>query len=266
MTNDYAQGSGALARYESHETTTTSLPPGPSFTVRITRIPSYHYLPDLERQHLRDYQEHWGTYAPNLVFNLRQDWAQVKADIATTLAQGHNEIVHILSAAPTGSAGDPRQVARQLLTNACSADQEEKHLRDHLAHWGTYGPHLVLHAIRKTVNTRVETAKIAAHAQVDLARAQYAPAPAEHHPEIGAPTNEPQPQHLGTVTKIIPDFGAMVSLPSGQHGLVHISDLRALTGGAWIDNIHDVVAKHQKLLVEIDSTDNRGRLRLVPAT
>ncbi len=75
-------------------------------------------------------------------------------------------------------------------------------------------------------------------------------------PEIGE-------RYLGTVVKTTA-FGAFVSLLPGKDGLLHISKLRALSGGKRVENVDDVVSVGQKLQVEIGEIDDRGKLSLVP--
>jgi polyribonucleotide nucleotidyltransferase len=70
-------------------------------------------------------------------------------------------------------------------------------------------------------------------------------------------------RYLGTVVKIMP-FGAFVSLLPGKDGLLHISKLRALAGGARVENVEDVVSVGQKIQVEISDIDDKGKLSLVP--
>ena len=67
----------------------------------------------------------------------------------------------------------------------------------------------------------------------------------------------------GTVVKITA-FGAFVSLLPGKDGLLHISKLRPLAGGARVDNVEDVVSVGQKIQVEINEVDDRGKLSLIP--
>ena len=76
------------------------------------------------------------------------------------------------------------------------------------------------------------------------------------NPEVGE-------QFLGTVVKIAA-FGAFVSLMPGKDGLLHISELRKLSGGKRVENAEDVLSVGQKVLVEIAKIDDRGKLSLVP--
>ncbi|WP_432513587.1 polyribonucleotide nucleotidyltransferase [Kineococcus sp. SYSU DK001] len=75
-------------------------------------------------------------------------------------------------------------------------------------------------------------------------------------PEVGE-------RYLGTVVKTT-TFGAFVSLMPGKDGLLHISQLRKLSGGKRVDNVEDVVSIGQKVQVEIAEIDPRGKLSLVP--
>jgi len=68
---------------------------------------------------------------------------------------------------------------------------------------------------------------------------------------------------LGTVVKTTA-FGAFVSLLPGRDGLLHITQIRKLHGGARIDNVDDVISVGDKIQVEIREVDDRGKLSLVP--
>jgi polyribonucleotide nucleotidyltransferase len=68
---------------------------------------------------------------------------------------------------------------------------------------------------------------------------------------------------LGTVVKTT-NFGAFISLVPGKDGLLHISKLRALSGGKRVENVDDVVSVGQKIQVEIAEIDDRGKLSLAP--
>jgi len=75
-------------------------------------------------------------------------------------------------------------------------------------------------------------------------------------PEVGE-------RYLGTVVKTTA-FGAFISLTPGRDGLLHISKLRALSGGKRVDNVEDVVSVGQKIQVEVTEIDPRGKLSLSP--
>ncbi|WP_150460640.1 polyribonucleotide nucleotidyltransferase [Nesterenkonia ebinurensis] len=75
-------------------------------------------------------------------------------------------------------------------------------------------------------------------------------------PEVGE-------RYLGTVVKLT-SFGAFISLTPGKDGLLHISELRKLNEGKRVNDVEDVLGVGQKLQVEINKIDDRGKLSLVP--
>ncbi|XVQ16039.1 polyribonucleotide nucleotidyltransferase [Spirillospora sp. CA-255316] len=77
-----------------------------------------------------------------------------------------------------------------------------------------------------------------------------------HMPEVGE-------RYLGTVVKTT-TFGAFVSLLPGKDGLLHVSQIRKLHGGARIENVDDVISVGEKIQVEVTEIDQRGKLSLVP--
>jgi polyribonucleotide nucleotidyltransferase len=77
-----------------------------------------------------------------------------------------------------------------------------------------------------------------------------------HMPEVGE-------RFLGTVVKTT-TFGAFVSLLPGKDGLLHVSQIRKLHGGARIENVEDVMKVGEKIQVEVTEIDQRGKLSLVP--
>jgi polyribonucleotide nucleotidyltransferase len=85
--------------------------------------------------------------------------------------------------------------------------------------------------------------------------------------QINAIANPTMPEvgerYLGTVVKTT-TFGAFVSLVPGRDGLLHISQLRKLSGGKRVENVEDVLSVGHKLLVEIAEIDQRGKLSLIP--
>ena len=77
-----------------------------------------------------------------------------------------------------------------------------------------------------------------------------------HVPEVGE-------RFLGTVVKLA-TFGAFVSLIPGKDGLLHVSELKKISGGKRVENVEDVLEVGQKLQVEITKIDDRGKLSLAP--
>ncbi|MCQ9342419.1 polyribonucleotide nucleotidyltransferase [Corynebacterium kozikiae] len=65
---------------------------------------------------------------------------------------------------------------------------------------------------------------------------------------------------LGTVVKTTA-FGAFVSLVPGRDGLIHISKLG---GGKRVEKVEDVINVGDKVEVEIQDIDNRGKISLAP--
>jgi polyribonucleotide nucleotidyltransferase len=93
-------------------------------------------------------------------------------------------------------------------------------------------------------------------ASAEAARAAINAIANPHIPEVGE-------RFLGTVVKTT-TFGAFISLLPGRDGLLHITQIRKLHGGARIDNVDDVVKVGDKIQVEIREVDDRGKLSLVP--
>ena len=90
----------------------------------------------------------------------------------------------------------------------------------------------------------------------DAARAQVNAIANPTMPEVGE-------RYMGTVVKTT-NFGAFVSLSPGKDGLLHISQLRKLSGGKRVENVEDVLKVGDKVHVEIAEIDPRGKLSLVP--
>jgi polyribonucleotide nucleotidyltransferase len=59
-------------------------------------------------------------------------------------------------------------------------------------------------------------------------------------------------------------FGAFISLMPGKDGLLHVSELKKISGGKRVENVEDVLEVGQKLQVEITKVDDRGKLSLAP--
>jgi polyribonucleotide nucleotidyltransferase len=71
-------------------------------------------------------------------------------------------------------------------------------------------------------------------------------------PEVGE-------RYLGTVVKTT-NFGAFISLVPGKDGLLHISEIKKLTGGKRIETVEEVLNVGDKIEVEIKEIDPRGKL------
>ena len=90
----------------------------------------------------------------------------------------------------------------------------------------------------------------------DAARAAINAIANPHVPEIGE-------RFLGTVVKLA-TFGAFISLLPGKDGLLHVSELKKISGGKRVENVEDVLEVGQKILVELTKIDDRGKLSLSP--
>ncbi len=90
----------------------------------------------------------------------------------------------------------------------------------------------------------------------EAARAQINAIANPTMPEVGE-------RYLGTVVKTTA-FGAFVSLLPGKDGLLHISQLRKISGGKRVENVEDVLKVGDKVQVEIAEIDSRGKLSLIP--
>ncbi len=91
-------------------------------------------------------------------------------------------------------------------------------------------------------------------AKAEKAKARINAIANPHVPEVGE-------QYLGTIVKLAA-FGAFISLMPGRDGLLHVSEMKSLSGGKRIENVEDVVSVGQKIQVEIAKIDDRGKLSL----
>ena len=90
----------------------------------------------------------------------------------------------------------------------------------------------------------------------EAARAQINAIANPTMPEVGE-------RYLGTVVKTT-NFGAFISLAPGRDGLLHISQLRKLSGGKRVEKVEDVLNVGDKVHVELAEIDPRGKLSLIP--
>jgi predicted RNA-binding protein with RPS1 domain len=56
--------------------------------------------------------------------------------------------------------------------------------------------------------------------------------------------------------------GAVVSLDNGDQGWLHISRLRQLNEGAWVESVSNVLTIGQELRVRVTGTTERGQVEL----
>jgi polyribonucleotide nucleotidyltransferase len=50
----------------------------------------------------------------------------------------------------------------------------------------------------------------------------------------------------------------------GKDGLLHVSELKKISGGKRVENVEDILEVGQKIQVEITKIDDRGKLSLAP--
>ena len=67
----------------------------------------------------------------------------------------------------------------------------------------------------------------------------------------------------GSIVKLA-TFGAFISLVPGKDGLLHISQIRKMHGGKRIENLEEVMKVGDKIEVEINEIDPKGKFSLVP--
>jgi len=90
----------------------------------------------------------------------------------------------------------------------------------------------------------------------EAAKAQIMAITNPHIPSVGE-------QYNGTVVKIA-NFGAFITLYPGKDGLLHISQIRKMHGGKRIENLEEVMKVGDKIEVEINEIDPKGKFSLVP--
>jgi predicted RNA-binding protein with RPS1 domain len=251
---------------------------------------SYELVSELESRHLRAFHsEHSSNWGAELRREA-QAWADLKVSLARNFAEGHSELVAILSEAPDGTITDPAGAAFELLANASPAGVEEGHLRhfmsEHSSNWGTE----LRSEVTAWANSRIKVAKMNAKGLVQMATAH-----ATNHPplqrSVGAvsgvlPPVEPaegmqrdqratatadantsrvKPRHRGTYRGTVVSInahGAIVGLHTGESGWLHVSKLRVLNGGSRVDDVATLLHVGQEVDVKGVGTTSRGQVQL----
>lgn len=215
----------------------------------------FEYIGELERKHLAAVAKQVGRTAPAQVRALEKGWAHAKVRMAATFARAHIELVTILQQAPSGTFASPEATAREMLWNACSANLEKELLEATHAEHGSTKPTQVLDEWLAQVDHRIELAKIYAQGQVEVAKIQASLPP--------APTRGYEPT-WGEVTGLKP-FGAFIRLQSGETGLLHKSELRALNGGQDVDDAGALFNVGQWVHVRVTGKNEEGKLNFALA-
>lgn len=257
---------------------------------------SFALFDELEQRHLNAYLSEHSSNWGHLLRAEIEAWDSLRSELMAKMVTAHSELVAILRGAPAGAIPDPAETATQLLDTASPNQLEEQHLRtylsDHSSNWG----HLLRAEIDAWVTTRIGLAKAKAPKLVELlhqqARQMLAcqpqalsagtePEAPEVSPRDKEPAGHKAPRnrsaksgdpakgrtYLATVTRINA-HGAVTALDSGEQGWLHVSKLRSLNGGAYVESVSDVLKTGQQLRVRGIGRSERGQvvLALVGAT
>lgn len=164
---------------------------------------------------------------------------------------------------------------------------EERHLRVLQAEFGSSAGDVLRREIKAWLTTRIDLATTnarelvrALNEQTRLASVTRPAAPLpDYDPQEAKATARrerralPKPPrkrsapagkgrtYNGTVLSANP-HGVVVSLDNGEQGWLHVSRLRQLNGGAWVESASDVLAVGQELRVRGVGTTSRGQVDL----
>lgn len=229
-------------------TSVVNLASGPA-----TNATPFAYVPELVTTLLNPLV---ATTDPSQVRALEKALTIAKGTLAKELTRARNTVVGILREAPSGVFASPEASAEDILWNACSADLEQQLMKATHNAKGRTHPSKVIDELLAQVRHRVELAIIEAQYTVEIAKIQAALPP--------APTRGYEPC-WGEVTGVKP-FGAFVVLPSGESGLLHVSELHALNGGRRVEDASFVVNVGQPLYVRVTGKNEKGQLRFALAS
>ena len=242
---------------------------------------------ELEERCLTNLQAQLSSYAGDVLRREITAWADFRIKVFNMWAGAHAAVVAILGEAPLGSIPDPANAASGLLDAASPHQLEEQHLRSLQAQLSSYAGDVLRREIKAWLTTRIELATKNAR---ELVRAlneqgQLAPvtepsglpaAPSLHASkttpgdERRARSNPPRRRttpagkgrtYTGTVLRIKP-HGVLVSLDSGEQGWLHVSHVRRLNGGVWVESVSDVLMVGQELRLRSIGTTDRGQVEL----
>ncbi|MFD1506075.1 S1 RNA-binding domain-containing protein [Georgenia yuyongxinii] len=193
---------------------------------------------------------------PSQVRALEKALTVAKGTLAKSLARARNELVGILREAPSGVFASPKAKADEVLWLACSADLEQQLMHATQSRRGKTQPSKVIDEMLAQVRHRVDLALIEAQDMVEIAKIQAALSP--------APARGYEPC-WGEVTGVKP-FGAFVLLPSGESGLLHVSELHPLNGGRRVDDAALLVNVGQSIYVRVTGKNEKGQLSFAPVS
>lgn len=220
-----------------------------------TNVVPFEFIGELERKHLAAVAKQVGSAVPAQVRAVEKGWATSKVSMATMFARAHIEVVLILQQAPAGTFVSPEATAREILWSACSPELEKQLLEAaHQAH-ASSEPSQVLDELLAHVDHRIQMAKIYAQGQVEVAKIQASMPPA---------TTRGYEPTWGEVTGLKP-FGVFIQLPSGESGLLHKSELRALNGGREPEDAGALFNVGQWVNVRVTGKNDEGKLNFALA-
>ena len=207
----------------------------------------FSYVPELVTTLLKPLV---ATSDPSQVRALEKALTIAKGTLAKEMTRARNTLVGILREAPSGVLASPEAGAEEILWNACSADLEQQLMKATHQAKGRTHPSKVIDELLAQVRHRVELAIIEANDIVEIAKIQTALPP--------APTRGYEPC-WGEVTGVKP-FGAFVLLPSGESGLLHVSELHPLHQGRRVEDATCVVNVGQSVYVRVTGKNEKGQL------
>ena len=205
------------------------------------------YVPELVTTLLQPLVE---STDPSQIRALEKALTIAKGTLARSLTRARNELIGILRGAPSGVIASPETRADEILWSACSADLEQELIVATRIRSGRTHTSKVIDEMLAQVRHRVELALIEATDMVEIAKIQAAlpPAPARGY--------EPC---WGEVTGVKP-FGAFILLPSGESGLLHVSEMHVLNGGRRVEDASQSVNVGQSIHVKVTGTNEKGQL------
>lgn len=225
-------------------TTITSVVATPVTSVGAT---PFSYVPELVNTLLQPLVE---STPPAQIRALEKALTIAKGTLAKSLTHARNELIGILRGAPSGVIASPEARADEILRSACSAELEQELMVATRTRRGRTQPSKVIDEMLAQVQHRVELALIEATDMVEIAQIQAAlpPAPARGY--------EPC---WGEVTGVKP-FGAFILLPSGESGLLHVSEMHGLNSGRRVEDASLVVNVGQSVYVKVTGKNEKGQL------
>lgn len=218
-----------------------------------TETVPFGYVPELVTSLLAPLVE---TCDPSQVRALEKALTVAKGTLAKSLAIARNDLVEILREAPSGVFSSPEAKADEILWLACSADLKQQLLQATHSRKGRTQPSKVIDEMLAQVRHRVELAAIEATDMVGIAKIQASLPP--------TPTRGYEPC-WGEVNGVRP-FGAFMLLPSGESGLLHVSEMHPLNGGRSVDDASLLVNVGQSLYVKVTGKNNKGQLNFALAS